>query len=415
MIQDNSLEIMFENVDGWRAFEVNDGIGLSQASALRELPYDLDPDRAPFAKELYWEDSSLRVIITPTRDALTEFWVRYNIEPIILMAAPASAMDPDEMKYVKSSYKMVSKIQDTNGSNGEVYYLSKEEHEESNLTRHSVICVFEESDVQVSFSFTSSILAEDEEVLAETLPTLAQIANNFLKSPALDVFGAAQRATKGSADIAFEYSVTGQFVSDPDNAIYPIKGLDGWKLYAHTGNAALIGMLSMESLEETPADIANRNSNKIFEITKDATDEVGLDWRDSGMQLFAVPPLSEEEAVGVTPLLITISISNEMVTPAVSSDYDVIYDDGEVSGGIQVLAFAPSESMFDDESDDDDEEDDVELFDHSYVATVFEHNCSVTAIAISKSVASPRYYDDAFVSISRTIAEHVQRIAVEEA
>jgi hypothetical protein len=409
MIDDENINIMFQNVEGWRAFELKEGIGLAQASALRELPFDLDPERAPYAKELYWEGSILRAVITPTRDVLTADWLRYNIEPIIIMVAPSSVIDPDEVKYVTSHYEKVGRVNNTDEEqHGTVYHLSMNENEdeedEGGLTRHSIVVTFIEHDAQVSFTFAAASAAEDSEIFDAVLKPLVQIANNFLKSPTLDILGASARAARSSTDMAFEYSLSGSFVSEGADVVHPLKGLDeGWSIYAHGGNEAIYSMLAVENLTDQPADLVERSRNRIFKLEPDDTGEVAFGWREDGAQLFVTPPV-DIDAEGVSPLLLTITISSDFVVPAVSEDYDLIYQDDE-PGGMQVMAFAPMQSVLSEEA---------ERFDHSYIAVFNEINCSITAVCISTSEDEPKFYDDAFIQIALNVAEYVHGIAVDE-
>lgn len=400
-MQDDAIKIMFDTIEGWRACELDEGIGLAKAAALRELPYKLDPTRAPYAKKLYWDDGCLNAVITPTRDALTPEWIRYNIEPIVIMVAPASMIDPDEINFVKTTYNKVGTVVDSNTeeSTGIVYHHSREE---DRVTTHSVIIIFPDRDIQASFSFGASPNAEDKVILAATLNVLGQIANNFLKSPALDILGAAHRASKSSADLAFEYSLTGSFIPDGAEVVYPIKGLDkGWKVYAHNGNDAIMSMFTFQTDDDVPSDFVSRSNHQIFEITEDETGNVGFGWRDEGLQLFLVPP-ADITNQGVSPLLFTINISNETVVLQVSNDYDVLHDDGDIPGGIAVLAFSPIDTiMFEDST----------MYDHSFVGMMQDMNCSINAFYVSSSEESNTLYDEALVKVSHNIAESVRRIA----
>ena len=397
--KDDALDVMFKDVEGWRAFELDDGIGLAKASALRELPYDLDPKRAPYAKKLYWSDSVLTAVITPTRDVITREWIKFNIEPIIIMVAPASMIDPEQISFVQSNYALIGRVSDGVEDNGVIYYLSKDNDGD---IHHNYIVVFPDRDVHVSFGFSASDVASEEEIRAATLEPLVKIAANFRNSAVLDLLGAANRAARSAADLAFEVSLSGSFVPEGSDVIYPIKGLDdGWTLYAHNGNEAIYSMLTLNNATDSPSDLIEFSRNRIFEIPRDDTNEVALGWREDGIQLFLAPP-SDVEADGITPLLITVNISNDAVVHAPSKNYEVLHSDDEGAGGVEVFAFGSLDSSFSDE---------IGRFDHSYVGMIYGVNCSVNAICVSSTDESPKFYDDAFVLICRNIAEYVGKIA----
>jgi len=397
-MQDDILKIMFKDIKGWRACELDDGVGLSKAAALRELPYKLDPKRAPYAKKLYWDESVLTAVITPTKDVIAPSWIQYNVEPIIIMAAPASMIDPEQSSFVTANYKHVGRLNDGDEETGNVYHYSREDE---GVNAHNIIVILDDRDIHVSFAFSASDAASDKEICDIVLEPLVKIATNFRESATLDILSAANRAARSAANLAFEFSLSGSFVPEGAESVYPLKGLsEGWKLYAHNGNEAIMSMLTMEDELDSPSGLVYKSRNKIFEISKDETGNAAFGWRDDGIQFFLVPPV-DGEPTGFTPLLLTVHISNDSVIHAPSKNYEVIHSDGDIEGGVEVLAFGPVDSVI---------SVDINRFDHSYVAMFNSFNCSISAICVSSSDQENKFYDEAIITVAKNIAEHVNRI-----
>jgi len=402
---------ILKGADKLRAFELNDGIGLYEATALRDLPYELDPDRAPFAQFIEWRDSALTFIVEPTRDSeVIETWLTYGVSPVTIVATSLSSVSSEEVQEIKKTYEFYGNINADFGK-GEVRITHIDiEHEKPMM---GAAFMFEEYDYIVTISFES--MSKDEDLAAKVINTVLPIVENISQSPMLDFLAATKRAHKSAGDIAFELSVNGTLDGSDEQKI--LFDMPGWTAYTHNGGNIPIDLVESVDAGLSPQDIYQKFRAKLIEFPRDENGEQFVMWNDQGFQVILVPD-DVDDLYGSTPILATVQLTNNMTIGVPSNDYDVLLMDDDSVGitGKEILAFAPIVNDVDDdvEGGESEEQDYEESYYHNYMGRLLMVNCIINAVACSVHEKAPEQYDEAFLRFSTNILNYVARTLSKE-